>query len=132
MRLTGPLESAPRKVKRSVLARTYIGAKVGAVPTSRKIFSIFSAGFLPLLLVACAADTVEEQDVDGAEASDLTSSLRLGSGTTSFTLRQTSSRDMTVTVDCHPPADPDDPGPVFKLSAPALGTSGSEPAAGPR
>lgn len=58
---------------------------------------------------------------------DLSSrSLQLGAGTTSFTLRQTTAKDLTVTVDCHPPANPDDPGTVFKLSASTLGTSASD------
>jgi hypothetical protein len=61
--------------------------------------------------------------------SDLTSrTIRLAAGaTSSFTLKQAVAGDLALTVDCRPPADPDDPGPVFKLSASTLGTSPSDP-----
>ncbi len=82
-------------------------------------------------LAACAADGDEPKDGDeGTEmdASDLSSrSVRLGPGQTTFTLRQTSAQDLTISIDCRPPENPDDPGPVFKLAAPDLGTSANDP-----
>lgn len=106
-----------------------MGARVGVVSTSAGKFALVLCAFLPLSLVACAADSQETPEDDSEmEASDLSSrTIRLGQGTTTFTLRQTVASDVALTVDCHPPADPDDPGPVFKLSASTLGTSASDP-----
>lgn len=67
------------------------------------------------------SDEDEPMAVDGAE---LTKMLRLPAfGTTRFTVTARSAVDATLTVDCRPPADPDDVGPVFRLSAPSLGLS---------
>jgi hypothetical protein len=107
---------------------------VRPVRTSTRLVALIASAFLPLSLVACAADTQDDQanpdESPEMEASELSSrTIRLSPGQTSnFTLRQTNAGDVALTVDCRPPADPDDPGPVFKLSAPTLGTSPSDPA----
>lgn len=101
--------------------------------TSSRFSALFCAALLPVSLVACTAES--EQNADNAdespemEASDLSSrTIRLAAGATSnFTLRQNTAGDLALTVDCKPPANPDDPGPVFKLSASTLGTSPSDP-----
>lgn len=108
-----------------------MGARVRVVSTILRHLALVAAAALPLSLAACAADTQDENPTDpnGMEASDLSSrTIQLGSGTTTFTLHQATASDMTVTVDCHPPANPDDVGPVFKLDASTLGTSASDPA----
>ena len=63
------------------------------------------------------------------EASDLTGkTVKLtAGGTSTFTLKQPAAGDLTLTVDCRPPSNPDDPGPVFKLAAPTLGETASDP-----
>jgi hypothetical protein len=62
-------------------------------------------------------------------ASDLSSTtLKLKSGTTTFTLHQATASDMSVTVDCHASPDPDEVGTVFELDAPTLNTKASDPA----
>ncbi|MDB4936878.1 MAG: Xanthine/uracil/thiamine/ascorbate permease family protein [Labilithrix sp.] len=102
--------------------------------TSTRLGSLLCCAFLPLSLFACAADSQEDQgnpdESPEMEASELTSrTIRLNPGQTStFTLRQTTAGDVALSVDCHPPANPDDPGPVFKLSAPTLGTTAADPA----
>jgi len=106
---------------------------VGAVRTSLRISALITCAFLPLSLVACAADSQENpanpDESPEMEASDLTGkTVKLtAGGTTTFTLKQPTAGDLTLTVDCRPPADPDDVGPVFKLSAPTLGETGSDP-----
>jgi hypothetical protein len=110
-----------------------MGARVGAVSTSLRICALITCAFLPVSLVACAADTQENaanpDESPEMEASDLSSrTLRLTAGQSStFTLHQATAGDVALTVDCKPPADPDDVGPVFKLSASSLGTSPSDP-----
>jgi hypothetical protein len=81
---------------------------------------------------SCAADS-EEAPGDGDEATEMDASdlssrtFRLGPGVTTFSLRQTTAQDIALTIDCRPPANPDDTGPVFKLSAPTLGANASDP-----
>jgi hypothetical protein len=101
------------------------------VSTSLRISALITCAFLPLSLVACAADTqgsdVSPDESPEMEASDLTSrTVKLtAGGTSTFTLRQTTAGDLALTVDCKPPANPDDPGPVFRLAAPTLGETAS-------
>ena len=101
--------------------------------TSLRISALIACAFLPLSMVACAAESDQGTDNPDEspemEASDLSSrTLRLAAGQTStFTLRQSRAGDLALTVDCKPPANPDDVGPVFKLSASDLGTSPSDP-----
>ena len=99
------------------------------MPTNIRIFALITCTFLPLSLVACAADSEESHDESlEMEASELTSrTVRLAPGaTTTFTLKQAQAQDVALTVDCQPPANPDDPGPVFKLSAGTLGTTAAD------
>lgn len=98
-----------------------------------RIPALISCGLLAVGLSACAADTEDEGPQDGDEATEMDASdlssrtVRLGPGTTTFTLRQTRAQDLTLTVDCRPPENPDEVGPVFKLSAPTLGAQASDP-----
>lgn len=101
------------------------------MPTSPRWFGLFFAG-LSLSLVACAADADAppgpDDEATEMEASDLTSrTLRLATGTSSFTLRQNRAQDLTLTVDCRPPPNPDEVGAVFRLSATSLGANPSDP-----
>ena len=100
--------------------------------TSLRKFALISCAFLPLALSACTADSQESdgaEDDSEMEASDLSSrTIRLAAGaTSSFTLRQTTAGDVALSVDCRPPPNPDDPGPVFKLTASTLGTKPTDP-----
>jgi hypothetical protein len=100
------------------------------VSTYPRFFALITCAFLPLSLVACAADTEENADEESEmEASDLSSrTIRLAPGAvSSFTLRQARAGDVALTVDCRPPANPDETGPVFKLDASSLGSSPSDP-----
>ena len=83
-----------------------------------------------VLVTGCsAAESPNEEDVEVGE-DDLTSrSLTLTAGRTS-TLRFTSrSPTALVTVDCSAPADPDQVGTVFVVSAPDLNVRGEPPRA---
>lgn len=77
-------------------------------------------------LAGCAANSAD----DGASAdSDLTSTISLAAGAErTVTVDVTSDGDMTFTLDCNPPDDPDDQGPVVEVSSDALGTSSRGPA----
>jgi hypothetical protein len=102
------------------------------VATSARASALIACAFLPLSVAACAAESEEAANPDESpemEASDLSSrTLRLAAGQTStFTLRQANAGDLALTVDCKPPANPDDVGPVFKLSAGTLGVPASDP-----
>ena len=101
--------------------------------TIARFSSLISCSLVLFGAVSCAAENEEGTPADGDEAtemdaSDLTSrTVRLRTGTSTFTLRQTTAQDLSLTVDCRPPANPDDPGPVFKLAATTLGTQPSDP-----
>lgn len=92
------------------------------------VISSISASFLG----GCAANTDGDSADDGAiEAGDqdLTSTIQLpASGSKTLTLTARSSRDVVLTIDCAPPADPDSVGPVVKISSDDLGISSSDPA----
>lgn len=91
------------------------------------LFSAVSA----LALGGCAADSTEADGDDGIVAadSDLTSTITLGPNAERvITLNATATRDVTITLDCAPPAHPDDRGPVVAVKAPSLGVSGAGPA----
>ena len=114
------------------LVETYTDAKVGFVSTSARISALITCAFVPFALMACAADTQESDGPDDEatemEASELSSrTVRLAAGaTSSFTLRQSVAGDLALSVDCRPPANPDDVGPVFKLTASTLGTTAAD------
>src|SRR3954452_13241555 len=86
------------------------------------------------LQVGCAAEVEDEgapTDVDTGELG--TKTLRLpANGTGKFTLKTTSPMAVTLTFDCHPPADPDEMGPVFQVatSSDFQTTSADTPRAG--
>lgn len=76
--------------------------------------------------LACSAETGEEEN--NIDAEELTKTLQLpASGNATFSFNATNATDVVLTVDCRPPADPDSVGPAFRLSAPTLGVSASEP-----
>jgi hypothetical protein len=70
-------------------------------------------------LAGCAAETDEEASADEA---DLTSSVQVpANGAADFSFTAKKAADLTLTVDCHPSADPDTVGPVIKVSSSTLG-----------
>lgn len=84
-------------------------------------------------LVACAGETGDDDEQNPTANADdelSTKSIKLApNGSSTFTLKATKDSDVTVSIDCHASADPDDVGTVFKVSAPTLGaTSASDPA----
>jgi hypothetical protein len=84
-----------------------------------------------LALGGCAADSTGDEGDDGVVAadSDLTSTITLAANAERVvTLNATAARDTTITLDCAPPANPDDRGPVVSVKAPSLGVSGAGPA----
>ncbi len=81
-----------------------------------------------LALTGCAADTVDDDGVVDTDQ-DLTSSIVLPAyGAKTVSLRATQTRDVTLTIYCHPSADPDDRGPVVQITAPTLDLTGTGPA----
>lgn len=106
-----------------------MAASVSVMATWDLSIALFSA-FSALALGGCAADSSEEGD-DGIVAadSDLTSTVTLAANQERvITLNASAARDVTITLDCAPPAHPDDRGPVVGVKAPSLGVSGSGPA----
>src|SRR5688500_13724200 len=106
-----------------------MAASVSVMPTRVLSIALISA-VSALALGGCAADSTEEADDDVVAAdSDLTSTITLAANAERVvTLNATSSRDVTITLDCAPPAHPDDRGPVVGVKAPSLGVSGAGPA----
>jgi Protein of unknown function (DUF3105) len=69
----------------------------------------------------CAADTEEPGDEELSAESDLTSTLRIAAnGSASVRLNARTAGDVALTIDCSPPANPDDVGPVVKVSGATL------------
>lgn len=106
-------------------------ATVGAMATSHVRFSLLAAVLAvpALALAGCAADAPggEGDVVDTSE--DLTSTITVPAyGSRTLHLRATATRDVTLTLDCHPPEHPDEIGPVVQVTAPSLGLTGSGPA----
>jgi hypothetical protein len=82
-----------------------------------------------VLAAGCAADAGDADDEPLNADSDLTSSVSLPSnGTKNIALNASRAGDVTITIDCHPPADPDSLGTVIKVDASSLGGSASDPA----
>ncbi len=82
-----------------------------------------------VMAIGCTAESGEPDAEPLSADADLTSTVRVAdNGTTTVPLNAQNDSDVTVTVDCHPPADPDTVGPVFKVDAPDLGTSSNDPA----
>lgn len=108
-----------------------MAASVSVMPTRVLSIALISA-VSTLALGGCGADSTEaddEQDGIVAADSDLTSTITLAANAERVvTLNATSSRDVTLTLDCAPPANPDDRGPVVAVKAPSLGADGSGPA----
>ena len=105
-----------------------MAATVSLMPTRNVVIGLISGLLaLPTLgLTGCAADTGEDDDAVVDTDQDLTSSIVLPAhGTKTVNLRATQTRDVVLTVDCHPPANPDDVGPVVQVTAPTLGVSAS-------
>lgn len=105
-----------------------MAASVSVMPT--RVLSIaFISAVSALALGGCAADSTGESGEDDgivAADADLTSTITLAANAEKvITLNATSSRDTTITLDCAPPAHPDDRGPVVAVKAPSLGVSGS-------
>lgn len=107
-----------------------MAASVSVMPTRVAAIALFSA-VSALAIGGCAADSADEAGDDGIVAadSDLTSTVTLAANAErTIMLNATSARDVTITLDCAPPAHPDDRGPVVAVKAPSLGVSGSGPA----
>ncbi|HEY8076562.1 MAG TPA: DUF3105 domain-containing protein, partial [Labilithrix sp.] len=80
------------------------------------------------LAVGCAAQTGDEEADPISNDADITSTAHLAAGgTTTVKLNAKSDGAVTVTVDCRPPADPDDVGPVIDVDAPEFGTASKDP-----
>jgi hypothetical protein len=82
-----------------------------------------------VLAAGCAAQTGDDEADPLSADADLTSTLRLpDNGSKTVAINASADGDVTVTVDCRPPADPDDVGPVIKVDASSIGGSASDPA----
>lgn len=82
-----------------------------------------------VLAAGCAAESGEPDDEPINADNDLTSSVSLpGNATKNIALNTTKAGDVTVTIDCHPPADPDGLGTVIKVDASGVGGGASDPA----
>lgn len=81
------------------------------------------------IFAGCAAENAEEDDATLSADADLTSTIALPAfGQRTLTLDAATARDVTLTLDCAPPDNPDDRGPVVALEAPSLGISSGGPA----
>src|SRR4051812_43951631 len=82
-----------------------------------------------VLAAGCAADAGDADDEPLNADNDLTSSVSLpANGTKTIALNASKAGDVTFTIDCKPPADPDSVGTVIKVDASAIGGSASDPA----
>ena len=107
-----------------------MAASVSFVPTRVLSIALFSA-VSALAVAGCAADSTDDEADDGIVGADadLTSTITIGANAQKvITLNATSARDATITIDCAPPAHPDDRGPVLSVKAPSLGVAGTGPA----
>jgi hypothetical protein len=82
------------------------------------------------VFAGCAAQTDDEDGGPLDAENDLTSSVKLpANGSKTVQLNATKAADVTVTVDCHVAADPDDVGNIIKVDGSGLGASSTgEPA----
>ena len=107
-----------------------MAASVSFMPTRVLSIALFSA-VSALAVAGCAADSTDDEADDGIVGADadLTSTITIGANAQKvITLNATSARDATITIDCAPPAHPDDRGPVLSVKAPSLGVAGTGPA----
>ena len=83
------------------------------------VLAAFSAVFAMACTVDSAPDAAEPDSIDAEQ--DLTSSISIAAGATKD-LRLASARggDVAITIDCHPPENPDEIGTTFKVSSAAL------------
>jgi hypothetical protein len=71
-------------------------------------------------MLGCSASAEDA----GSEADNLSSTIHLpAKGSLQIPLNLTTTKDLTVTLDCHPPADPDEVGTVFGIEGSSLGVS---------
>src|SRR5436853_136380 len=106
-----------------------MAASVSAMPTRVLSIALFSA-VSALAVAGCAADSTDDEADDGIVGADadLTSTISIGANAQKvITLNATSARDATITIDCSPPSNPDDRGPVLSVKAPSLGVNGTGP-----
>lgn len=95
----------------------------------RRFAGIIAISIVSALVVGCAANTDEENDETLSADSDLTSTFQVAIGQTkTVRVQATTTRDVALTIDCAPPGNPDDQGPVLKVAAPTLGIDEGEPA----
>jgi hypothetical protein len=99
------------------------------MPTRLLTIALVS-GVAVLGFVGCAANSSGGgDDIVLGDDANLTSTISLGANEErTINLTATTAGDVTVTLDCSPPADPDDQGPVVGVTAPTLGVDGKGPA----
>ena len=78
--------------------------------------------------MACAADTQgDDEDGNVSADNDLTSSFTLSpNATKTLNISASTTKDVSLTIDCSPPDNPDDPGAVFSVTT-DLGSTGPMP-----
>ena len=81
--------------------------------------------------VGCAADPAGDDEDDGTLSADadLTSTFTMAAySERTITLNASRANDVSITLDCSPPENPDDRSQVVAVRAPSLGVSGTGPA----
>jgi hypothetical protein len=99
--------------------------------TARAAFLALLSATSLVLAAGCAAETGDNGGEEMSADNDLTSTLHVpANGSATIRLSAKTARDVSLTIDCAPPANPDEIGAVIEVSAPTLDVSTPEARAG--
>ena len=97
---------------------------------NRPKFVLLGVGF-PVILAACGGAVADEdQPIEVSEAATTKTIALPSAGATKFSVKLTQEADVSLSIDCRPPANPDVVGPVFRISGASVRFNDTQTSAG--